>query len=218
MLPGYAAVMTPRVARVTLRQLLTMTAGFHDPLNDDALGTASDWVHYILKRQDNTPGEEFHYSNLAVHLLSPILVQATGQSVLTYARTHLFDPLGIPTTPAAQPVADQAHLAEYERAGLGLAGRSEGFPHRRFGSEAVASGDRPRQHPACAGSRAGQDGAKQHVIGSRWPLARRRPTGWRTDPVPGSGRPPPSQAGLGSAASRWRAAAPARPADRGVRR
>jgi hypothetical protein len=60
MLPGYAAVMTARVARVTLRQLLTMTAGFQDPLNDDALGTASDWVRYILKRQDNTPGKEFH--------------------------------------------------------------------------------------------------------------------------------------------------------------
>jgi CubicO group peptidase (beta-lactamase class C family) len=116
MLPDYAAVMTPRLARVTLRQLLTMTAGFRDTLNTDdmGLGTAPDWVRYILKRQDSTPGEAFHYSNLAVHLLSPILVQATGQSVLAYARTHLFDPLGIPTTPAAQPIADQAHLGEYE--------------------------------------------------------------------------------------------------------
>lgn len=30
MLPRYAAEMTPRVARVTLRQLLTMTGGFPD--------------------------------------------------------------------------------------------------------------------------------------------------------------------------------------------
>ena len=76
MLPGYAAVMTPRVARVTLRQLLTMTAGFQDTLNTDDMGlaTAPDWVRYILRRQDSTPGEAFHYSNLAVHLLSPILV------------------------------------------------------------------------------------------------------------------------------------------------
>jgi CubicO group peptidase (beta-lactamase class C family) len=127
MLPGYAAEMTPRVARVTLRQLLTMTAGFSDTLNGDALGTAPDWVRFILKHQDNTPGEEFHYSNLGVHLLSPILVQATGQSVLTYARTHLFDPLGIPTTPADQPVADKAHLAEYERAGFAWPVDPQGF-------------------------------------------------------------------------------------------
>jgi CubicO group peptidase (beta-lactamase class C family) len=129
MLPGYAAVMTPRVARVTLRQLLTMTAGFPDTLNGDdlGLGTAPDWVRFILRRQDSTPGEEFHYSNLGVHLLSPILVRATGQSVLSYARSHLFDPLGIPTSPAAQPVADQAHLAEYERAGFAWPVDPQGF-------------------------------------------------------------------------------------------
>jgi CubicO group peptidase (beta-lactamase class C family) len=50
-------------------------------------------VRYILKRQDGAPGAEFHYSDYGVHLLSPILAQATGQSVLTYARSHLFDPL-----------------------------------------------------------------------------------------------------------------------------
>jgi len=128
MLPGYAADMSPRVARVTLRQLLTHTAGFADTLNTDTgLGSAPDWVRYILKRQDNTPGEEFHYSNDGAHLLSPILVQATGQSVLSYARIHLFDPLGIPTTPAAQPLADKAHLAEYERAGFAWPVDPQGF-------------------------------------------------------------------------------------------
>jgi CubicO group peptidase (beta-lactamase class C family) len=129
MLPRYAADMTPRVARVTLRQLLTHTAGFPDASSTYDIGRVSppDWVRYILKRQDSTPGEEFHYSNYGVHLLSPILVQATGQSVLTYARTHLFNPLGIPTTPAAQPLADQAHLAEYERAGFAWPVDPQGF-------------------------------------------------------------------------------------------
>jgi CubicO group peptidase (beta-lactamase class C family) len=129
MLPGYAAEMTPRVARVTLRQLLTMTAGFPDASSTYDIGLVSppDWVRYILKRQDSPPGKEFHYSNYGVHLLSPILVQATGQSVLAYARTHLFDPLGIPTTPADQPLADKAHLTEYERAGFAWPVDPQGF-------------------------------------------------------------------------------------------
>jgi CubicO group peptidase (beta-lactamase class C family) len=84
-------------------------------------------VRYILKRQARTPGEEFHYSDDGVHLLSPILVHATGLSVLAYARTHLFDRLGIPTTPAAQPVADQAYLGEYERAGFAWSVDPQGF-------------------------------------------------------------------------------------------
>lgn len=36
--------------------------------------------------------------------LSAVLVQATGRPVLDYARDKLFDPLGISTRPAAQPV------------------------------------------------------------------------------------------------------------------
>ena len=58
MLPRYAAEMTPRVARVTLRQLLTMTGGFPDTwtLIDDRLGSAPDWTHFILTHQDGMPG------------------------------------------------------------------------------------------------------------------------------------------------------------------
>ena len=61
--------------------------------------TSPDWVRYILKHQDYAPGPDFHYSDYGAHLLSPILVQATGQSVLAYARAKLFDPLGIVTRP-----------------------------------------------------------------------------------------------------------------------
>lgn len=120
MLPRYAATMNRRVATVTLRQLLTMTAGFPDTSSGygaDVL-TSPDWVGYILSHQDDTPGKLFAYSDYGAHLLSPILEQATGQPILSYARSHLFDPLGIPTRPAAQPLADAAHVGEYERAGF----------------------------------------------------------------------------------------------------
>jgi CubicO group peptidase (beta-lactamase class C family) len=121
MLPRHAATMRPRVAAVTLRQLLTMTAGFPDTssgLGIPELVSSPDWVRFILSHQDSAPGTVFAYSDYGAHLLSPILEQATGQPVLSYARAHLFDPLGIPTRPAAQPPADDAHLGEYEAAGF----------------------------------------------------------------------------------------------------
>ena len=121
--------MTPQVARVTLRQLLTMTGGFPDTWNgsDDAFESAPNWTRYTLTHQDRPPPAQFHYSNYDVHLLSPILVQATGQSVLAYARAKLFDPLGIPTTPASEPLADRAHLAEYLRAQFAWPVDPQGF-------------------------------------------------------------------------------------------
>ena len=132
MLPRDAAVMSPRVARVTLRQLLTMTGGFPDTwtVGGDELASAPDWTRFILTHQDGAPGAQFHYSDYGVHLLSPILVQATGQPVLDYARAKLFDPLGIPTTPGEQPIAVDAHLSEYLRAPFAWPVDPQGFNGR----------------------------------------------------------------------------------------
>jgi CubicO group peptidase (beta-lactamase class C family) len=129
MLPRYAADMTPSVGRVTLRQLLTMTAGFTDTFNGggDALFAAPDWTRFILGHKDFTPGREFHYSDFGVDLLSPILVQATGQSVLAYARSKLFDPLGIPTTPSREPQVDQAHVSDFLAPGFAWSIDPQGF-------------------------------------------------------------------------------------------
>jgi len=130
MLPRQASEMRPSVARVTLRQILTMTAGFPDTWNltgKDPLDTAPNWTNYILAHQDRAPSVEWHYSDYGAHLLSPILVQATGQSVLSYARAKLFDPLGIPTRPALQSPADPAHLAEYQRAHFAWPVDPQGF-------------------------------------------------------------------------------------------
>ena len=129
LLPDEAATMTPQVARVTLRQLLTMTGGFPDTWNGsgNALESARNWTRYTLTHQDQPPPAQFHYSDYGVNLLSPILVQATGQSVLAYARAKLFDPLGIPTTPASEPLADEAHLAEYLRAQFAWRVDPQGF-------------------------------------------------------------------------------------------
>jgi CubicO group peptidase (beta-lactamase class C family) len=98
----------PRFARVTVKQLLTMTSGL--PANnatgvDDALWNSPDWVRYILgRRLETDPGTRFAYSDQGAHLLSAMVANASGQSTLAFARTHLFDPLGIRTDRAVEPM------------------------------------------------------------------------------------------------------------------
>ena len=120
LLPKYAAIMAPDVAGVTLEQVLTMTAGL--PEDPRAPATTphyltEDWVAAILSGGlEQPPGEGFAYASAGSHLLSAILVEATGGSVLDYARDKLFDPLGINTDPAAEPLAIEENLPVYEAA------------------------------------------------------------------------------------------------------
>ena len=120
LLPSHAEQMTPTVAAVTLRHLLTMTAGLPETEGTEpAFVTAPNWVRAILQEGVSMPpGRWFAYSDASSHLLAAILAHATGQSVLGYARTKLFDPLGIVTRPAAEPVAVESNLPVYERAGF----------------------------------------------------------------------------------------------------
>jgi CubicO group peptidase (beta-lactamase class C family) len=108
LLPDYRTNMSAALAAVTLRSILTMTSG----LEPDDLGGAQpqqlmgpDWVGNVVRHSRSPDGMgAFAYSSAGSHLLSAILVQATGQSVLSYARSRLFDPLGIVTSPAFEPV------------------------------------------------------------------------------------------------------------------
>lgn len=126
LLPTRAGEMTPVVAGITLEQLLTMTAGV-----TDALLAADDAVASILsERPASDPGTVFSYTNGSAHLVAAILVEATGMPLLDYARTALFDPLGIPTRPGAQPtftdwsdLTDQSGFGWYVDAqGINLGG------------------------------------------------------------------------------------------------
>ena len=112
--------MKPAVAATTLRQVLKATGGFSGETEDDAYGFAAarDWIRAILAGAVRPPGEAFDYSNGGAHLLSAILVQATGQSVLEYARVKLFDPLGIETRPALEVQPVERERDRYARAGF----------------------------------------------------------------------------------------------------
>jgi CubicO group peptidase (beta-lactamase class C family) len=119
LLPAYSGVMDVQVGATTLEQLLTMTGGFPDSRAVDASSftQTSDWVALCLQSAVAPPGHQFAYSDVGAHLVGAVLVQATGRSVLQYAREKLFDPLGIASTPAAEPLLDPS-VDTYDTAGF----------------------------------------------------------------------------------------------------
>lgn len=86
------------IQRVTLRNLLTMTAPYRYWLAPyKKYFTSDDWVKFTL---DLLGGRarigEFRYAPLiGPDILSGILVNATGETVLDFAKENLFGPLGI---------------------------------------------------------------------------------------------------------------------------
>jgi CubicO group peptidase (beta-lactamase class C family) len=82
----------PRVRAITLRDLLSMTAGYQET----QIFATDDWVRTLMNRPlAFDPGTTFSYDDGSAHLLSAVLTQATGVSALDLARRELFGPLGI---------------------------------------------------------------------------------------------------------------------------
>ena len=140
LLPRHRALMTDDVARVTLRQLMTMSAGFPDDesipsLIGDAIRQDGDAVAFILKHGlVSPPGETFAYSNASAHLVSAVLAEALRRSdgsnprtVLDYATEKLFIPLGIDTRNAYTARFRPDDPTPFEKAGFGWATDARGI-------------------------------------------------------------------------------------------
>lgn len=92
-----------RLKTLTLEDLLTMQTGLHS--QDSYLYQwrglfrmmdTDDWTEHILSLPMETEsGQRFDYSNMSSFLLSAIITETTGMDTLSFAKKHLFDPLGI---------------------------------------------------------------------------------------------------------------------------
>src|SRR6202522_2066211 len=130
-------------APVTIRQLLTMTAGCptDDPWGDRQQGlpiTAFDELLAAGVSFNWAPGTRFEYSNLGYAILGRVLTMASGVLYDEFIRTRLLAPLGMtrtgfpseefggvsaPAGGAAGPVpAAEANLAQGYRYGAGGSG------------------------------------------------------------------------------------------------
>jgi CubicO group peptidase (beta-lactamase class C family) len=95
----------PQRAGLTIANALAMTLGmqwneqlsYTDPANSEsAMDAAPDRFRYVLERPIvAAPGEVWIYSGSAVALIGRLIEKGTGQALEDYARTALFEPLGI---------------------------------------------------------------------------------------------------------------------------
>jgi CubicO group peptidase (beta-lactamase class C family) len=106
LLPDYAELLTGAKTALTLRHVLTMSAGLRwaeggkveNDADDDQydLQNAEDPVEIVLARESVAPpGAEYNYSGGLTQVLAAVVERAAGQPLLEYADSVLFSPLGI---------------------------------------------------------------------------------------------------------------------------
>lgn len=90
-MPDY---ISDRMAALTVRDLLTMSAGVQP---DAALRNENtDWVKaWLAKPCDEEPGTKFHYDSMCSHVLAAIVQRVTGSTLLDYLNEKLLLPMGI---------------------------------------------------------------------------------------------------------------------------
>lgn len=103
--PEYPELNTAERRRVTLAHVLAMTSGmqwnedipYNDPRNDEIRMTVdSQPLRYALSRPFAVdPGSDFTYNGGLTQVMAAVIQRATKASLQEYARTKLFEPLGI---------------------------------------------------------------------------------------------------------------------------
>lgn len=84
-----------KVGKISLKHVLTMSAGFSSDESYFSLGQDSIPEFILSLALESEPGEKFRYNSECPYLLGSIINALTGKTVDDYAREKLFDPLGI---------------------------------------------------------------------------------------------------------------------------
>jgi len=97
-------------APITLKHLMTHTAGFEDlyfgvfSWDADGLVPVGDWLASHIPARVRPPGEVAAYSNYGAMLAGYIVARVSGQPYEQYIQEHIFDPLGMAHSTAQSPV------------------------------------------------------------------------------------------------------------------
>ncbi|RDW69231.1 hypothetical protein BP6252_08251 [Coleophoma cylindrospora] len=97
-LPGWG---DPIHRSITIRDLLTETAGFQPALFPEGLTVGYDLslpLEALAQAMIYPPGTHFTYSQRVPDLLAYVISQAVGQELQSFAQEFLFTPIGIPDT------------------------------------------------------------------------------------------------------------------------
>jgi CubicO group peptidase (beta-lactamase class C family) len=110
--------------RVTIRHLLTMTAGFptDDPWGDRQQGLPPDDFGSLLAGgvgSNWAPGTRFEYSNMGYAILGRVVAAASGVAYDEFVRTRLLTPLGMTRTGFFAEEFSAPGLAVGYRRGMG---------------------------------------------------------------------------------------------------
>jgi D-alanyl-D-alanine carboxypeptidase len=124
-----------RAGEITIRQLLSHTAGYEDFAPQDYI--IPEWTHptspraildrWAKKPLNFEPGTKWQYSNTGYVVAGEIFEKATGQPLVGFLRDKIFDPLGMQSAGDCVPAA-AADATAYTRFATG--------PPRPVGREA----------------------------------------------------------------------------------
>jgi CubicO group peptidase (beta-lactamase class C family) len=215
---------TPDAGQVTIRHLLTMSAGFptDDPWGDRQQGlSAADFGTFLAGgvSRNWAPGTRFEYSNMGYAILGRVISAASGTEFSEFVRTRLLAPLGMTRTghaaedfggvsvPAGEPAGpvpgEAANMAQgYRRGGSGW----EPVPFEPYGAFAPMGGVYSTVRDLAAWARGfAQAFPPGSCPGHPLAAASRREaqlpqavTGWRSpDRLPGGGPGNPAYYGFG---------------------
>ncbi|MDF2540512.1 MAG: beta-lactamase [Herbinix sp.] len=107
--------------KMRIKHLLNMSTGHVEDTTDFFFKREDgNWVKAFLEVPvEKEPGTHFLYNTGATYMLSVILQRVTGQKLIDYLRTRLFEPLGI-----EKPVWEECPMG-YNTGGFGLSVRTE---------------------------------------------------------------------------------------------
>lgn len=83
-----------RLKDVTVENLLDMTSCVS--FNETGIVSGNDWVRgYLESGLAGVPGRDFEYNSMNTYMLSAMVTEITGESLMEYLRPRLWEPMGI---------------------------------------------------------------------------------------------------------------------------